>query len=47
VLTRVEASKLKAYIDFEEFCTLRDERIAQEEIDRLASDIPLFPDAFV
>lgn len=47
VLTNEEATKLKAYIEFGEFCALRDERIAQEEIDRLFSDLPLFPDAFV
>lgn len=47
VLTREEAAKLKAHIDFEAFCEKRDDRIAKEEIDRLSSELPLFPDAFV
>ena len=46
VPTLEEALRIKHYADFEAFCELRDDKQAQEDIDRLASDLPLYPDAF-
>ena len=46
VPTLEEALRLKHYSEFETFCELRDDKQAQEDIDRLASDLPLYPDAF-
>lgn len=46
VLTLKEARRIEAYSNFERFCVAYDMRLVREELDRLASDLPLYPDAF-